>query len=355
MPIWGKKKPQDRPPEKGGAGAAAEGASGEELMREAMRVLSKDKDSDADRLGVWLEPQLGQKEETSFPPSFRGMIWERGVEATPAEWARLSQEFPLPQELFTGKSVEQDPGGPPARPMLGPLTEMRRAVWVPVRRTGRLRGVLLAGTRARQGVLPQALLESVAAELLLAVELDEEQRMARERQADLDMAAEIMTALGKSGPESLILAKLADHCTEPGGHGRGLDAVFAVVGRRSVISGGDSNAAEMTFPWKSGDPPWTCAGGRGPLADVWNRALHDRKVAGSEPQSSWPRGEVGRVVALPLEADGETLGVLVAGLRPPGPSPAALAPLEVRPSPAAPAAGRRKARCGPAGPAPRAG
>jgi len=72
MPIWGKKKPEDSPPEKGVARAAAEGASREELMREAMRVLSKH--SDADRLGVWLEPQLGQKEETSFPPSFRGMI-----------------------------------------------------------------------------------------------------------------------------------------------------------------------------------------------------------------------------------------------------------------------------------------
>ncbi len=323
MPIWGKKKPEDSPPEKGVARAAAEGASREELMREAMRVLSKH--SDADRLGVWLEPQLGQKEETSFPPSFRGMIWERGVEATPAEWARLSQEFPLPRELFTGKSVEQDPGGPPARPMLGPLTEMRRAVWVPIGRTGRLRGVLLAGTRARQRVLPQALLESVAAELLLAVELDEEQRMARERQADLAMAAEIMTALSKSGPESSILAKLADHCTEPGGHGRGLDAVFAVVGRRSVISGGDSNAAEITFPWKSGDPTWTHAVERAPLASVWKKALED-------------------VVALPLEADGETLGVLVAGLRPGGASLAVLARLEFRASLAAAALARERRR-----------
>jgi signal transduction histidine kinase/FixJ family two-component response regulator len=342
MPIWGKKKPEDRPPEKGVVRAAAEGASREELMREAMRVLSKD--SDADRLGVWLEPQPAQKEETSFPSSFRGMIWERGVEATPAEWARLSPEFPLPQELFTGKSVEQNLGGPPARPMLGPLMEMRRAVWVPVGRTGRLRGVLLAGTRARQGALPQALLESVAAELLLAVELDEEQRMARERQADLDMAAEIMTALRKSGPESSILAKLADHCTEPGGHGRGLDAVFAVVGRRSVIPGGDSNAAEMTFPWKSGDPAWTHAVERGPLAGVWKKALEDRKVAGSERQSSWPRGGVGRVVALPLEAEGEMLGVLVAGLRPGGASLSVLARLEFRASLAAAALARERRR-----------
>lgn len=342
MPIWGKKKPEDRPPEKGVARAATEGASREELMREAMRILSKD--SDADRLGVWLESQPAQKEETSFPLSFRGMIWERGVEATPAEWARLSPEFPLPQELFTGKSVEQDLNGPPERPMLGPLMEMQRAVWVPVGRTGRLRGVLLVSKRTRQGVLPQALLESVAAELLLAVELDEERRTARERQADLAMAAELMTAPGKSGPESSILAKLTDHCTEPGGHGRGLDAVFAVVGQRSVTPGGDANAAEMTFPWKSGDPTWTRAVERGPLMGVWKRALEDRNVAGSEPQSSWPRGEVGRVVALPLEAEGEMLGVLVAGLRPGGASLAVLARLEFRASLAAAALARERRR-----------
>jgi len=60
MPIWGKKKPEERPPEKGVARAAAEGASREGLMREAMRILSKDSDA-ADRLGVWLEPQPAQK------------------------------------------------------------------------------------------------------------------------------------------------------------------------------------------------------------------------------------------------------------------------------------------------------
>jgi hypothetical protein len=147
MQIWGKKKQEDRPPE-GVAQAAVEGASRQELVREAIRILSKE--SDADRLGVWIEQQPEQKEETSFPLSFRGIVWERGVEVTPSEWARLSPEFPLPQELFAGKSVEQDLDRPPAGPMLGPLMEMQHAVWVAVGRRGRLRGVLLAGTRTRK-------------------------------------------------------------------------------------------------------------------------------------------------------------------------------------------------------------
>jgi len=342
MPIWGKKKQEEQAPEKGVARAAAEGASRQELVQEAMRILSKD--SDADRLGVWLDPESAQKEETSFPLSFRGMIWEKGVEATPAEWARLSPEFPLPQELFAGKSVEQDLEKTPARPMLGPLVEMRAALWIPVARSGRLRGVLLACTRTRQGALPRVLLESVAAELLLALELEEEQHIARERQSDLAMAAEVITALGKTSSESSILASLVRQCTESSSHNCGLDAVFAVVGRRIVNRGKETDTAAIAFPWKSGNPTWTRAVETGPLAAVWKRALSTRKLAGSETQSSWPRGEVGRVVAFPLEFDGEMLGVLVAGLRPSGASLGTLGRLELRASLAAAALAREKRR-----------
>jgi signal transduction histidine kinase/ActR/RegA family two-component response regulator len=342
MPIWGKRKQEDRAPETGVARAAAEGSSREELVRKAMRILSKD--SDADRLGVWLEPEPAQKEETSFPLSFRGIIWEKGVEATPAEWARLSPEFPLPQELFAGKSVEHDLGKPSARPMLGPLVEMRASVWVPVARNGRLRGVLLACTRTKRGALPRALLESVAAELLLAVELEEEQRIARQRQIDLTMAAEVITALGKTASGSSILTSLVNQCTETSSHNCGLDAVFAVVGRRMVIRNKVSDAVEIAFPWKSGDPTWTRAVENGPLAAVWKRALEARKMVGSETQSAWPQGEVGRVIAFPLEFDGEMLGVLVAGLRPSGASLGTLARLELRASLAAAALAREKRR-----------
>ncbi|HEV3375448.1 MAG TPA: ATP-binding protein [Candidatus Acidoferrum sp.] len=342
MPIWGKKKQEDRGPEKGVARAAAEGASREELVWEALRRLSLE--TSADRFGVWIEPQPAQREENSFPLSFRGAIWEKGVEATPAEWARLSPEFPLPQELFSGKSVELDLDKPPARPMLGPLVEMRVAVWAPVARSGRLLGVLLACARTKQRALPRALLESVAAELLLAVELEEEQRIARERQTDLAMAAEVITALGKTAPESLVLTSLVKQCTETSSHNCGLDTVFAVVGRRIVVHGKETDTVEMAFPWKSGDPSWTRAIENGPLAAVWKKALETRRLVGSETQSSWPKGEVGRVLALPLEFDGEMLGVLVAGLRPSGASLGTLARLELRASLAAAALAREKRR-----------
>jgi signal transduction histidine kinase/CheY-like chemotaxis protein len=342
MSILGKKKQEDKAPDKGVARAAVGGASREELVREALHRMSLE--TSADRFGVWIEPQPAHREDSSFPLSFRGAIWEKGVEATPAEWARLSPEFPLPEELFAGKSVEQDLEKPPVRPMLGPLVEMRAAVWVPVARGGRLRGVLLACTRTKQGALPRALLESVAAELLLAVELDEEQRTARERQSDLAMAAEVITALGKTSSDSSILASLVSQCTETTSHNCSLGAVFAVVGRRIVIQGKESDAAGMAFPWKSGDPAWARAVENGPLAAVWKKAVEAGKLVGSEAQSFWPQGGVGRVLALPLEFDGEMLGVFVAGLRPSGASLSALARLELRASLAAAALAREKRR-----------
>jgi hypothetical protein len=244
MHLWGKRKEELRSPRRGVARAAAESASQEELVREAIQFLRER--CNADRIGVWLEPQSQSENEDERPVSFRGAIWDKDVEATPPEWMRMSPEFPLPQELLSGKTVEQELGGAGKGAVLGPLIGMHRALWAPIARGGRLRGVLLAATRAKQTALPKILFESVAAELLLAIELEEEQRMARQLRADMN-----------------------------------------------------------------------------------------RRVVGSEPQSSRSRTEVARIVALPLEAGGEVLGVLVAGMRSGSASLATLERLELRASLAA--------------------
>src|SRR5271168_1916643 len=71
--------------------------------------------------------------------------------------------LPKPLCLRSGKSIEQDLQGSPATALIGPLVEMRCALWIPVARDGRLRGVLLAATRAKNEALPRAGLEAVAA------------------------------------------------------------------------------------------------------------------------------------------------------------------------------------------------
>ena len=54
---------------------------------------------------------------------------------------------------------------------------------------------MLAGSRSRHGDMPRELFESAAAELALAMELEDEQRVAGERQADLGVVRQMLAGL----------------------------------------------------------------------------------------------------------------------------------------------------------------
>lgn len=311
MHLWRKRKEEPGSPRRGVARAATESAPREELAREAMRVLHEG--SAADRIGVWLEPQAHSERDDEWPAIFRGVIWDKEADATPAEWMRMSPEFPLPQELLDGRTVEQALDGSGKEAVLGPLIEMHHALWVPVARDGRLRGVLLAATRVKQVVLPKILFESVAAELLLGMEVEEQQRAARELRADIKLTRQMMEGLERGAPEDSILAAIVEDCTKTRVHDSGPGALFAGIGVKSEEPVQD--AVKMIFPWRQGDSAWTETLESEPISGICRQALENRRVAGSESHSSSSRTEPARIVALPLEAGGEILGVLVAGLR----------------------------------------
>ena len=264
----------------------------------------------ADRAGAWVE--------SAEVSSFRGIVAEREGDATPAEWSRLSPEPPLPAELLVGlKTVELELGESPDDPMIGALVEMRHVLWVPVQVYGQLRGVLFAGWRKRQAPLPRALLESVAAELALAMELEDERRLGRERHED---SRSVLAALASSQSPSEILAGIVKDCTDKEAHRSSLGAVFAAIGRFVDSSmtrkePARPEARSIYFAWHSGDAAWIRALDSDPLSGVWRRAIESHRVAGSEPGAVWSHGDVARVMAFPLEAAGESLGVFVAGIR----------------------------------------
>jgi signal transduction histidine kinase/CheY-like chemotaxis protein len=347
MKVWEKHKPG--PGVWGVARAAAAGVGRQELVTEAVRVLLASRN--VDRAGVWID---SSENAPGNSLGFQGRVCDAHGEQTPAEWARLSPEAPVPHErLSDGETVEQELDDSPERPVIGALTEMRRALWVPVKNGDALRGIVFAGTRTTRAALPRPLLESVAAELELALELEEERRLARERHADIRTARELLSA---SGATDAILADLVESCTERGDSGTG--AVFAVIaqlrclpeanragaGRGTVIPDLGSPAGEdrvprsqhqkaselLQFSWWSGDAQWTRAVESEPLSGIWRRALEAHRTIRSEAGVSWAQGEVARVVAIPLEAAGETVGVLVAGLRPGFASHASLERLEFR-------------------------
>jgi len=324
---------------RGVARAAVEGASREELIREVLHQLSPGEH--AERFGVWLE--CARTSEPDGPASFRGSVQDRAGEETPAEWGRLSPEATLPQELLMGgKSVEQDLGNSGECALIGPLVGMRRALWVPVTRKQRLRGVLLAATARKSGAWPRALLESLAAELALAIELEEEQRIAQERHADTYLTRRVLAAVGGSIPADVILSNLAENCIDSDANTKGPAAVFAVIGELRAQLGDEVAAEEVHFQWRSGDEAWTHAVESEPLAGVWRKALEGRRVIGGDAQVSWAKGEVGRIVAIPLEVPGEVAGVLVVGLRPGAASLALLERFELRAVLAAMALAKRR-------------
>ncbi len=307
-------------------------------MRSAVQALLVT--AEIDRAGVWIsEGEIDSRSAGSLS-TFRGVVSERGGAGTPLEWERLSPEaLPSFEPLTAGRTIEQELGGPADKLVLGALLELRRAVWAPVGSRGRLRGVILAGTRRKHGALPLARVEAVSAELALAIELEEERRLARQQQADLSVTSRLLAELAASGAVDSIFAHLVDGCTEAVPGSDGLGAVFAILRvqpaapmARSVdfstraISSSNSHSSTSILPrpkvcvapcWQSGDPAWLHAMDNSPLATIWHLAseARDTIVIASNAGLPWPRADVSRIVAIPLRASSGPVGTLIAGLR----------------------------------------
>lgn len=344
MWAW-RKKQAEEPNWPGAARAGLAGASRKDLMREALHSLSRD--GRADRIGVWLEQDSLSDTDPLAPACLRGILWEAEGEDAADEWQKLSLEPPLPQELLSsGKSVyqalEDSQGQPSNRPMIGPLVGLRHALWTPIEGLGRLRGVILTGTRKKHTAIPRELAESVAAEL--ALEWQQEQRFARERQADLRLSKQILAALSGGVSPDTVLSQLAVSCTESLTDPSAAGASFAVIGYRTAQTWNAAGTPEMDFAWASGDSTWTSAVEREPLASLWRGALEAGKVLGEPPPSTWSKEGLARLIAIPLLSAEKALGVLVAGISQKTSPLATLERLEFRASLAVSALERRRLR-----------
>jgi signal transduction histidine kinase/ActR/RegA family two-component response regulator len=312
MKIWGKTAEKESAG-RGVARAALCGASRKELLQEAVRVLSQR--GPAGRIGVWLESDAEAGSQGETAGAFHGMVWDSGTDEAPKEWARLSIEPPLPaQLLLRGKTVEQDLQALPANPILGLLVGVRHALWIPIERKQQLRGVILSGSTGKHPAISRQQVESVAAELALALGLEEEQRNARLRTEDLATLRRFLARQAGATSDEELLSSLVESCTELPPDGNGPGAAFAAIGalREQREKPGESPGVE--FLWRSGDASWTHAIESEPLANVWRQALDARRAAGSEPPMGRMHGLVKRIVAFPLESEGQLLGTLVAGL-----------------------------------------
>jgi signal transduction histidine kinase/ActR/RegA family two-component response regulator len=296
----------------GSLSRAARGeASQEELAQMAVQALRQR--TDADRIGIWLVGTSGREE-------FRGSVWDSSEETLPAEWARLSPEVGLLEQLLTHeRSIEQVLDGSPRNPLIGPLVGMKQAVWAPIEGQGQRAGVLLAAWRHRQGQPPLPVIESVASELSLALSYREVESSARMRSADLSFARRILSASGSGANLEELLAEIVQSGADAAGVG------FLALGRLTKEAGA---ASELS--WISVDPQWARHLESDPLRQLWRRALDSGFVAGADASDALPQEGFARWVALPLRKGASRLGIQIAGLLPRGASFATLEWLELR-------------------------
>ena len=328
MKIW-RKKAEKESNGRGVARAALDGASREELLREALKALTQG--GLAGRIGVWLATDSSASLQNESISEFHGVVWDRGSTETPKEWIHLSVEPPLPGKLLLrGKTVEQDLQTLSLNPIFGPLVGLRHALWVPVARKEQLKGVILAGSTGRQPAISREHAESVAAELALALGLEEEQRIARLRDVDLGAVRRFLSKQLSDTSLEAVFTNLVESCTATPANEEGVGAAFAALGALRLDREKSGESFPIEFHWYSGDKSWARAIETEPLASVWRRALEARRVAGTGSEAGWMHGSVSRIVAFPLESEGQLFGTLVTGLPGSAASLATLDRLELR-------------------------
>ncbi len=284
MRVW-RKKPQEEASAASVARAALAGASREKLVREALRVLTQ------------------------------RLVWDRiAREESPPGWNILSLEPPLPAQLLFGEKLfEQNLEDSAHHAVIGQLVGLRHALWVPIADQSRVKGLILLGgvTNSPASSLERA--QSVAAELALAIEAEDQRRGVRMCNVELALIRRTVEARPDAPSLDKMLADLVSGCVHPSTHGESLGGTFAVIG---VLASQNSNSSSnaLDFLWRAGEEVWTRAIATDPLAKLWRRALETRRIIGSDPPVTWPQASVARIVALPLEAEAQLLGILVAGL-----------------------------------------
>ena len=227
MRVWGQER-LDQASTASVARRALEGTSRAGLIREGVKVLLES--GCADRVGVWLEG----RDETSrgTRKSFSGLTADMDGSKRPSEWSTLDIDTALPSEIVSAvRGVEQEPGGRGGQPRTGALKGMVRVLWLPVETRGHLRGVIFAGQRDKRMELPWSTARAVAAELGLALELQDERRKGEAHRGNIAAIRVSLEALNKGKAAEEGLREIVEECTRDPRSGAGPLAVFAAIGR----------------------------------------------------------------------------------------------------------------------------
>jgi len=283
--------------------AAARGASSAELIQAALAALRER--TGADRLGVWLA-------ETPGDDSCRGEVRDAARESFSGEWTRLSLEAVFPRGARgMGRSFAPEVLSPARRdsrsgPYSGPdalLTGLRQALWAPVSGPGGWRGMVLAGWKSQERIAPREALEEIAAELALALNGREAEAAAGARARELEFVREILAGGARDAGADLRAV------LRQGAREAGVD--FLAAGRWPR----ESREKIPALLWTAAQDSFLAPIESAPLRGLWQEAFETGRVTAAGPLAGLPENDCEKWMALPLEAGGARLGVLLAGVR----------------------------------------
>jgi len=281
--------------------AATRGETIEKMVELAARGLLQL--GPAERAAVWLE-------NPHCPEIYLGTVVESGSLLVPEEWKRLDISLPFFRTLLEGQDpVVADLSESAGVPMIGPLAEMRIAAWASLRVQQRALGLALVAYAHPQHRLDTKLLQTLADELALAVAQRRDQELGRLREAELAFRGQLQQAILRGTPANRTLPQIAFEAA------RHIPVEFVAFGQ--------GNTGALRFDVSEGPREWLESIQEEPVSGLWRTAFEEGRLVVADLETlrcSRPHSQLfgskgmSRLVALPLEARGARLGVLLAGL-----------------------------------------
>jgi len=257
----------------------------------------------ADRAGIWLLGELAGKPGP-------GHVVEAGSSPVPEQWKHLDVSTPfLRAALESPEFLEVELGPEGSMPRLGPLLDLRRVVWLPLRQGERLLGLAMAGYEQSRGSIVHEELRSLSDEMVVAFGQARALRRGEQAAEDFRAHARLQSSLLERPPLEQAWTEIARAARSLSG------AEFIVLLRRegcAVVAGAwsgaqDWNALVTQRPLRALCETVYTGGHAEELVGESLREIHDE--AGAIP---WAQLE--SLFALPIGVSEHTLGVLLAGL-----------------------------------------
>jgi len=261
----------------------------------------------ADRAAVWLQ-------SAHHPEIYQGAIVEAGSGIVPEEWKQLDVSPPFFGKLLDSQQPLTHLRDSSVMSLIGPLVEMRSAVWLPLRVERSSLGLAMVAMAKVRPAPESELLRTVADEIALAVAQRQDREQFRLRREELAATGRLQQAILAGTHANLLLTQIAAQAI------RYARAAFVALGQASPTPQ-DSPRFEIL----AGPREWAGLIHQEPMVEVWRTAIEQRRsvevslneLGISRPASDWFESErVTRLVAVPLEVRGQQLGVLLTGLAP---------------------------------------